>query len=84
MCQRRRGRRARLCAPGRRALEGETQWTTFTLAAPLTKQRGTAPFMAVRANGGSRIDEIGFDVMNVPGNTGSVRQVAIGPLFFTP
>jgi hypothetical protein len=65
-------------------LEGDTQWTTFTLAAPLSKQRGTAPFLAVRANGGSRIEEIGFDVMNVPGNTGSVRQVAIGSLFFTP
>jgi hypothetical protein len=65
-------------------LEGQTQWQTFTLVAPLTKNRGTAAFMAVRANGGSRISEIGFDVMNVPGVPAKVRRVAIGSLYLTP
>lgn len=65
-------------------LEGDTQWQTFTLAAPLTKERGSAAFLAVRANGGSRISEIGFDVMNVPGVAAKVRRIAVGPLYLTP
>ncbi len=65
-------------------LEGDTQWQTFTLVAPLTKNRGTSAFMAVRANCGARIAEVGFDVMNVPGVPAKVRRVAIGPLYVTP
>ncbi len=65
-------------------LEGQTQWQTFTMVAPLTKNRGTAAFLAVSATNGSRIAEIGFDVMNVPGVVAKVRRVAIGSLYVTP
>ncbi len=66
-------------------LEGDTQWQRpFQRVAPLSDVRGSAPFLAVSANGGPRIAEVAFDVTNVPGGAGSVAQVAIGSLFYTP
>jgi hypothetical protein len=66
-------------------LVGEATWRpAFVHVAPLTSHRGTAPFLTVRANGGPRIAEVGFDVTNLPGRSGTINQVAIGPLFFSP
>jgi hypothetical protein len=66
-------------------LEGQAQWERpFHRVAALSDVRGSAPFLALNANGGPRIAEVAFDVTNVPGGAGSVTQVAIGSLFYTP
>lgn len=62
---------------------GADDWDVLTATAPITRKRGSAPFLGARYGAGTRISEIWFDVVNVPGNNFDIAQVAIGNLFYT-
>lgn len=62
---------------------GANDWDVVTVTAPVTRKRGSAPFLGARYTGAARIGEVWFDVVNVPGNNFDIAQVAIGNLYFT-
>jgi hypothetical protein len=62
---------------------GRKQWQTFTVKARISSSRGTAAFLGAEALPGEFIEEFWVDVVNVPGGSADIRQVAIGDLYFS-
>ena len=61
--------------------DDDQSWQILSSTAPVTRTRGAATFMGATATGNSRIKEMWFDMINIPGNSYDIRQVGIGTLY---
>jgi hypothetical protein len=62
---------------------GQNDWIPLVRTAAFLGARKTATFLGAESTNGTKITEVWFDVVNVPGNVAKVRKVAIGNLYFS-
>jgi hypothetical protein len=62
---------------------GENDWFPLVRTAAFTSSRQTATFLGAESTNGTKITEVWFDVVNVPGSIANIRKVAISNLYFS-